>query len=48
MDILLLVEKLVEEVERYNYWVRNNDLYDHLLILIQLEKEDIKPLFPFN
>ena len=36
MDIFLMVEKMVE-VERYNYWVGNNGLYDHLLILIQLE-----------
>ena len=37
MDIFLMVDKLVEKVERYNYWVGNNGLYDHPLILIQLE-----------
>ena len=39
---------MVEEVDRYNYWVGNNGLYDHLLIFIQLEKEDRKPPFPFK
>ena len=43
IDIFLMVEKLVDEVERYNYWVGNNSLYDNLLILMQLENEDIKP-----
>ena len=48
MDILLMVETLAEEFEKYNYWVGNNGLYDHLLILIQLKKENIKPPFPFK
>ena len=39
---------MAEEVERYNYWVGNNGLYDHLLILMQLEKEDRKPPMPFK
>ena len=38
MDTFLMVEKMTEEVERYNYWVGNNVFYDHLLILMQLEK----------
>ena len=48
MDIFLMVGKLVDQVERYNYQVGNNGLYHHLLILIQLEKEDIKHPFPFK
>ena len=43
-----MVDKLVEKVERYNYWVGNNGLCGHLLILIQLEKDDIKPPLPFK
>ena len=42
-----MVGKLAD-VERYNYWVGNNGLYDHLLILIQLENEDRKLPFPFK
>ena len=48
MDIFLMVEKLAKGVEIYNYWVGNNGLYDHILILIQLEKEDRKPPCPFK
>ena len=31
-----------------NYWVGNNVWYDHLFIIIQLEKEDRKPPFTFK
>ena len=47
MDMFLMVKKM-EDVERYNYWVGNNGLYDHLLILIQLENENRKPPFSFK
>jgi hypothetical protein len=48
MFFIIVLDRIMVEVEKVKNWVGPRGAFDHSLIFLQMENDDLKPLEPFK